>query len=727
MKTIQLITLTLMLGFALITHAVTVPYVDRVQPKTETEEVTETPQPADLKPNWWRYFEVTGDKLDRRINETLQQLEATVHDLPRDTADAARPLLDRLRANLNALPQAKVRTDPEPPPPLTAAASYTLAQLLDIARRLRTIQSALNSERDEAAAAVKGIEAAMQRIDTLMAAYLNLKPTNPVRILRGLEIMANRAAVAVAEERLRVHRAELAAHDKLAEQLMEEQAVATERLVVKLSDLTRLDTQLAQAQVILDQAQDALTRERASALTVQKDDPEGQASAHYYQQRVIHAEVADIDRGTLRDKLADWQAQLVNFQSQTKAWTRDSNRERDRASELVASAAGDLDLVRSLEMIAVKVLNQDRLDLAQETLITLERLEAAMTQANTVLQIVDQHLASREGKLGEWLARGELLFRHLWFEVSERMTTSLFKLGDTPVTALGLIWVAVILFIAWWISYGLRRALGRLGETHEGINQAALYTVARLSHYAIITVGFMVGLSSIGLDFTNFALVAGAIGIGIGFGLQSIVSNFVSGLILLFERNMKVGDFIELDSGVAGEVREINVRSTLINTNDNVDVVVPNSEFMNTKVTNWTLLEEYRRIHIAFKVAYDSDPDLVEKVALEAAQTVPHTLQGRNASVWLVNFGDSGLEYELVVWVAPQAVKRPGATAAAYKRAIAMALRRHGIEIPLPQRDLRLRNGFEGLQGNPRPGANLPMQDPPTEGSSPVAGTAASP
>jgi small-conductance mechanosensitive channel len=211
-----------------------------------------------------------------------------------------------------------------------------------------------------------------------------------------------------------------------------------------------------------------------------------------------------------------------------------------------------------------------------------------------------------------------------------------------------------------------------------------------------------VGLSSIGVDFTNFALVAGAIAIGIGFGLQSIVNNFVSGLILLFERTVKVGDFVELASGVAGEVREINVRSTLINTNDNIDIVVPNSEFINSKVINWTLSEGHCRIHLPFKVAYGTDKEKVRQAGLEAAEKLPHTLTGipgKNPGMWLVKFGESSLDFELVVWVTARAVKRPGAVHAAYMWEIESALRRHGIEIPFPQRELRLRSGFGNLDG----------------------------
>jgi potassium efflux system protein len=165
--------------------------------------------------------------------------------------------------------------------------------------------------------------------------------------------------------------------------------------------------------------------------------------------------------------------------------------------------------------------------------------------------------------------------------------------------------------------------------------------------------------------------------------------------MILFERHLRVGDFIELESGVAGEVREIRIRATRIVTNDNIDILVPNSEFVRGRVVNWTLDEADRRIHVPFGVAYGSDKDAVRTAALEAASGVEHTLKnspGRHPQIWLVRLGDSSLDFELVVWLTPQAVKRPLQVQADYLWAIHSALVASGIEIPFPQRDLHVRS-----------------------------------
>lgn len=142
-------------------------------------------------------------------------------------------------------------------------------------------------------------------------------------------------------------------------------------------------------------------------------------------------------------------------------------------------------------------------------------------------------------------------------------------------------------------------------------------------------------------------------------------------------------------------MQEINIRSTIITTNDNIDIIVPNSEFVSGRVTNWTMRDTYRRIKVQFGVAYGTDKELVKTAVLEAAERVPHTLTDthhRPPQVWLVEFGDSSLKFELVVWLKPEAVNRPGAVQAAFLWEIHTSLMEHKIEIPFPQRDLHIKS-----------------------------------
>jgi small-conductance mechanosensitive channel len=284
-----------------------------------------------------------------------------------------------------------------------------------------------------------------------------------------------------------------------------------------------------------------------------------------------------------------------------------------------------------------------------------------------------------------------------WATLSEYLDMALFHLGDTPVSAYSLIKLAIFVVVAFWISKVLRMGMRRVLTARGATQTATIYTLDRLLNYVVLTLGVFIGLSAIGIDFTTFAVVAGALGVGIGFGLQPLVANFVSGIILLLDRSIKVGDFIELESGVTGRVTNISMRTTLINTNDNVDLLIPNSEFTTGRVVNWTLGEEATRLHIPFGVAYGTDKEKVRSAVLEAAERVDAEfayLADRKPQVWFVEFGDSSLNFELLVWLGSTNVRRPGAVKAAYLWEIHSALERYAIEVPFPQRDLHLKSLF---------------------------------
>lgn len=284
-----------------------------------------------------------------------------------------------------------------------------------------------------------------------------------------------------------------------------------------------------------------------------------------------------------------------------------------------------------------------------------------------------------------------------WTALSDYFGMPLFRVGHTPISASSLIQLAIFIVVAFWISKVARMGLRRILTARGAAQTATIYTLDRLLNYLILALGVLIGLSAIGIDFTTFAVVAGALGVGIGFGLQPLVANFVSGIILLLDRSIKVGDFIELESGVTGRVTNISMRTTLVNTNDNVDLLIPNSEFTTGRVVNWTLNEEATRLHIPFGVAYGTSKEKVQAAALEAAERVGPEyayLPGRQPQVWFVEFGDSSLNFELLVWLGADNVRRPAAVKAAYLWEIHSALERYAIEVPFPQRDLHMKSLF---------------------------------
>ncbi|SPF81663.1 mechanosensitive ion channel family protein [Pseudoprimorskyibacter insulae] len=269
-------------------------------------------------------------------------------------------------------------------------------------------------------------------------------------------------------------------------------------------------------------------------------------------------------------------------------------------------------------------------------------------------------------------------------------------LGTSVISLYDIIKASGLLVILIWLARAfvsfVQARLNRSQNLAPAVRSLIVQTVKLLTLFVAV----LLALNAVGVDLTALAVFSGALGVGIGIGLQAIVANLFSGLTLMMEGAIKVGDYIELPSGVRGEVKEISTRATRITTNDNVDILVPNSEFVNGQVVNWTLKDRVCRVHIPFGVAYGSDKELVRKAALEAAAEVEHELKGpgsRPAEVWLTNFGASSLDFELVVWLKPEAVQRQARVRADYNWALETALTKHGIEIPFPQLDLHVKPG----------------------------------
>lgn len=278
---------------------------------------------------------------------------------------------------------------------------------------------------------------------------------------------------------------------------------------------------------------------------------------------------------------------------------------------------------------------------------------------------------------------------------------ALVQLGQTRISLEGLIAGGLILAAAWAAAWIASRLMRRF-RLRAGRAAPSLYVLEKIVSYGLVLAGLFVGLQATGLNLSSLALFAGALGVGLGLGLQGVVKEFFSGLFLIFDRMLAIGDYIEIEDGVRGVVQEIGPRATRIRTNDNVNILVPNSRLIEDRVINWTLKGDTRRIHIPFAVAFGADRNKVREAVLACARASPFTLpdtEARKSQVWLVGFGENTLNFELLVWPTPEAVKRPAAMHAAYTWAVADALDSAGIEVPFPQTDLRIRSVF-GREGD---------------------------
>ncbi|OQA33742.1 MAG: Mechanosensitive channel MscK precursor [Betaproteobacteria bacterium ADurb.Bin341] len=279
----------------------------------------------------------------------------------------------------------------------------------------------------------------------------------------------------------------------------------------------------------------------------------------------------------------------------------------------------------------------------------------------------------------------------LWLErLKNVLEAPLLKMGGTPLTLWTLLYIGALVILLFYFAAKLRswvadRALART-RFDIGARQAA----GSMVRYLILFLGLLVIIQTAGIDLTSLNVLAGAVGIGVGFGLQNIVGNFISGLIIMFERPIKVGDRIVVDD-VEGDVVDIGARSTVVLTNDNINIIVPNSKFITENVVNWKYNDTKVRFRIPVGVAYGSDVRFVERLLLEVAQAEPDVLADPPPVVRFLAFGDSALELELRVW-STNAVNRKGKLISALNFAIYDTFREHGVVIPFPQREVHIRS-----------------------------------
>ncbi len=290
-----------------------------------------------------------------------------------------------------------------------------------------------------------------------------------------------------------------------------------------------------------------------------------------------------------------------------------------------------------------------------------------------------------------YLSEGMLptLLSRLGEDFARSLYQPFFKMGDLEVTPVFLLRFLLFVFILVIISGASRNLVRSQVVSRTSMDLGQQEATARITGYVVFLIGLMVGLQSAGINMSSLVVLGGAVGVGVGFGLQTIANNFISGLILLVERPIKLGDRVDV-GGTNGDVVRIAARSTWVRTNDNVVIIIPNSEFVANRITNWTANDRQVRFSMPVGVSYRSNPDEVQEVLLRVAQSHPDVLRDPAPEVRFVGFGNSSLDFELRVWTSRQ-VQTPKTLISDLYFSVFHAFRAHGIEIPFPQRDVHLK------------------------------------
>jgi small-conductance mechanosensitive channel len=307
-----------------------------------------------------------------------------------------------------------------------------------------------------------------------------------------------------------------------------------------------------------------------------------------------------------------------------------------------------------------------------------------------------------------WLALDNFAVRRSLFGAVGAAFGAELVMGSVRLSLGGLLGFAVTIWVAFTLSRFLRFVLEEDVYPRARLSRGRPYAVSTMVHYTILFVGFLLAVAATGLSMDRVTIMLGAFGVGIGFGLQNIVNNFVSGLILLFERPIHIGDAVQVGS-LWGEVRRIGIRASVVRTFDGAEVIVPNGQLISEQVTNWTLSDRTRRLILRIGVEYGTDPERVLEILRSLAQEHPEVLETPEPLVLFIGHGDSSLDFELRAWT--RDFNRGLTVSSELTVAINRALAEAGITVPFPQRDLHVRSADPELQALVREGAG--EADPP--------------
>lgn len=282
-------------------------------------------------------------------------------------------------------------------------------------------------------------------------------------------------------------------------------------------------------------------------------------------------------------------------------------------------------------------------------------------------------------------------------DVSTFLSEQSVTIGDITINAYTVIKGLFLLVIAFWIGQILSRSGKAYIRSRDALNVSTQELLAKIFEISLYIILFLIALDTLGIDLTALAVFSGAFGVGLGFGLQKIASNFISGIILLSERNIVKNNLVEMDDGVLGFVRHLGARATIIETYDGQEVMVPNEDFITSRVSNLTHSDTTGRIEIDVGVSYGSDMHKVHELILNAATSYKNVSKKDTPKCFLLEYGDSSVNFKLQFWV-DDITKNRWQAKSDVMFAIWDSFKEHDIEIPFPQRDLHIRSGLDALE-----------------------------
>lgn len=340
-----------------------------------------------------------------------------------------------------------------------------------------------------------------------------------------------------------------------------------------------------------------------------------------------------------------------------------------------------------LQRIAINV--AAHYEINYEPLHTVSSLVTAWILIRLASAFVSKTSTARIVAVSAWAVAALNIF-HLLDPTMKLLDSWALEIGEVRLSPLGAIKILIALWLALWFANAIASLVERRLAVAKTTNAATRVLVGKLTRITLVAIAILTALSSVGIDLTSLAIFSGALGVGLGFGLQKIFSNLVSGIILLAEGSIKPGDVLNIGS-TFGWVNRLGLRYTSVITRDGIEHLIPNEELITQRVENWSFSNDLVRLRVPIGISYDSDVRLAMRLCLEAAAEVPRVKKKPDPRVQLMGFGDSSVDLELRIWIDDP----PNGRANVISEVLLGVWDRfheHGVEIPFPQRDLHLRS-----------------------------------
>ncbi|MAD41697.1 MAG: mechanosensitive ion channel protein MscS [Arcobacter sp.] len=422
--------------------------------------------------------------------------------------------------------------------------------------------------------------------------------------------------------------------------------------------------------------------------------------------KVENSEIIEKELKTINENINKLLLQRASFQIELEKEIINENKNNIEISKININKIETLyqkELLQNISLLSKKVLYSLK-DLNEKEFIKIyNEIEKIILELNTEYKAIyiEQNILFKD--IAKQLFGNTKLFisdsisqsKNYLLQIKDKLTSTLFVFNEQAINLISLIKSLLLIFFGFTIGFLYKKWIYNISKKWPNMSQMSLKLSANVGYYLIVLITFMIAMSSLGIDMSSISLIVGALSIGIGFGLQTVVSNFIAGIILMFERTIRIGDIVEINNLITGTVSDIRIRSTTIKTFDNIDIVVPNSSFIQNNVINWTLDDATRRLHIPFGVAYGTKIEKVKKVIIEELLSSDLTFlrndTNKKPEIRLTNMNTSSVDFELLVWVKANDRLKPNALKSDFLALIYNSLYKYEIEIPFPQLDLHLK------------------------------------